>query len=69
MEIEELAELLREAGERHHAFELAAPPHDWSDWYAAYIEARQSGSSYEEASAAADRYMAEVKHVVAGSSA
>lgn len=69
MEIEELAELLRETGERHHAFELAAPPHEWSDWYAAYIDARQDGSSSEEASAAANRYMAEVKNIVAGSSA
>jgi hypothetical protein len=34
------------------------------DWYAAYMSARQSGSNEEEASAAAGRYMAEVKHVV-----
>jgi hypothetical protein len=35
------------------------------DWYAAYMDARQSGSGPDEASAAADRYMAEVKDVVA----
>jgi hypothetical protein len=33
-------------------------------WYAAYMTDRQGGSSPEEASAAADRYMAEAKQVV-----
>jgi catechol 2,3-dioxygenase-like lactoylglutathione lyase family enzyme len=59
-----LAELLHETSEHHGAFEAAAPPHDWWDWYAAYMDARRSGSTQEEASAAAGRYMAEVKHVV-----
>jgi hypothetical protein len=49
------------------AFEAVAPPHDWWDWYAAYMDARQSGSAPDDASAAADRYMAEVKHVVVSS--
>ena len=54
--------------ERHGSFEAVAPPHDWWDWYAAYLDARESGSAPDEASAAAGRYMAEVKHVaVAGS--
>src|SRR5436305_8164669 len=39
--------------------------HHWWDWYAAYMNARESGSTPEQASAAAERYMAEVKHVVA----
>jgi len=59
-----LAELLHETSEHHGTFEAAAPPHDWWDWYAAYMDARQRGSTQEEASAAAGRYMAEVKHVV-----
>ena len=63
MEIEDLAQLLRETGERHHPYEQAAPPHDWADWYAAYMDARQSGSTPDEASEAAARYMAEVKHI------
>jgi hypothetical protein len=42
---------------------LDAPPHDWWDWYAAYMDARQSGSTPDEASAAAGRYMVDVKHV------
>ena len=59
-----LAELLHETSEHHGAFEAAGPPHDWWDWYAAYMDARRSGSTQEAASAAAGRYMAEVKHVV-----
>ena len=58
------AQLLHETVEHHGAFEAVAPPHDWWDWYAAYMLAREAGSTSEDASAAADRYMAEVKHVV-----
>ena len=64
MDVAALAQLLKETAEHHDSFEKAAPPHDWWDWYAAYFDARQSGSSPDEASAAADRYMAEVKDVV-----
>lgn len=63
MDVAELAQLLHETSERHGSFEEVAPPHDWWDWYAAYMDARQGGSSSEEASAAADRYMAEVKGI------
>lgn len=59
-----LADLLHETSEHHGAFEAVAPPHDWWDWYAAYMDARQRGSTPDEASAGAGRYMAEVKHVV-----
>ena len=59
-----LAALLQETSIRHGSFEAVAPPHDWWDWYAAYMDARQHGSTSQEASAAANRYMAEVKHVV-----
>jgi predicted enzyme related to lactoylglutathione lyase len=64
MDVASLADLLHETSERHGAFEAVAPPHDWWDWYAAYMDARQSGSSPDEASDAAGRYMAEVKNVV-----
>jgi hypothetical protein len=64
MDVASLAELLHETSERHGSFEAVAPPHDWWDWYAAYMNAREGGSSSEEASAAANRYMAEVKQVV-----
>jgi hypothetical protein len=64
MDVTTLASLLHEAEERHGAFEARAPKHDWWDWYAPYIEAREHGSPPEEASEAADRYMRDVRHVV-----
>jgi hypothetical protein len=64
MEVSALADLLHETSLRHGAFEAVAPPHDWWDWYGAYMTARQGGSAPDDAAAAADRYMAEVKHVV-----
>ena len=68
MDIAALADLLHETSGPHGAFEAVAPAHDWWDWYAAYMIAREGGSNADEASAAADRYMAEVKHVVGASS-
>ena len=64
MTIAALAALLHETAEHHDPYEQMSPPHDWWDWYAAYMDARQSGATEEEASAAAGRYMAEVKQVV-----
>jgi hypothetical protein len=64
MDVAALADLLHETSERHGHFEAVAPPHDWWDWYAAYMDARESGSAPDEASEAAGRYMAEVKNVV-----
>jgi hypothetical protein len=64
VEIQALADLLHETSERHGAFEAVTPPHDWWDWYAAYMVARQDGSDPAEASASAGRYMEEVRGVV-----
>jgi len=64
---ESQSNLLLETAKRHGEFEAVAPPHDWWDWYGAYINARQAGATPDEASAAAGRYMAEVKHVVVAS--
>jgi hypothetical protein len=64
MDVAALAQLLQETAIHHGAFEAVAPPHDWWDWYAAYMDARQSGSDPEAAAAAAGRYMANVKHIV-----
>ena len=56
MDAAALAELLRETEERHGSYEPTAPKHRWSDWYAAYIVARQQGrtpdKAYRDASAA-----------------
>ena len=64
MDVGALADLLHETSERHGSFESVAPPHDWWDWYAAYTQARQGGSSPDDAAEEAGRYMAQVKHVV-----
>ena len=65
MDVGSRADLLHETSEHHGSFEAVAPPHDWWDWYAAYMVAREDGSSLDEADAAADEYMAEVKNVAA----
>jgi hypothetical protein len=59
MDVATLAELLHETAERHDPYEKSSPPHDWWDWYAAYMSARQNGSTQEEAAAGAARYMEE----------
>lgn len=64
MDVAALAQRLHETAQQHGSFEAVAPPHDWWDWYAAYLNARGGGGSPEEASAAAGRYMADIKHVV-----
>ena len=60
----QLAQLLLETSIRHGAYESVAPAHDWWDWYAAYMSARQSGSTPDESSAHAGRYMQEARGVV-----
>jgi hypothetical protein len=64
VDVAELADLLNETSIRHGSFEAVAPPHDWWDWYAAYMNARQNGAGPDDAAAAANRYMAEVKNIV-----
>jgi catechol 2,3-dioxygenase-like lactoylglutathione lyase family enzyme len=50
-----LAELLHETAEHHDQFEKTHAEHNWWDWYASYLSARQNGSNSEAASAAANR--------------
>jgi catechol 2,3-dioxygenase-like lactoylglutathione lyase family enzyme len=57
MDIATLAELLHETEQHHGQFENTHGKHNWWDWYAPYLSARQNGSNPEEAAAAADRYM------------
>jgi catechol 2,3-dioxygenase-like lactoylglutathione lyase family enzyme len=49
LDIATLTELLQEAEKHHGEYEPTAPKHHWSGWYAAYIVARQSGKTPEEA--------------------
>ena len=64
MDVATLAELLHETEQHHGAYEETHAKHHWWDWYAAYLNARQDGSNPEEASAAADRYMTDVLHIL-----
>jgi hypothetical protein len=56
MDVTRLTELLREAEEHHGRYEPTAPPHHWSDWYAAYIVARDQGRGADQAVADATRH-------------
>ena len=49
MNVATLTELLREAEKRHGEYEPTAPKHHWSDWYAAYMVARERGRTSDEA--------------------
>jgi hypothetical protein len=68
MDVAQLADLLKETSIHHGAFEAVAPPHDWWDWYAAYMVARQDGNDSPAAIESANRYMADVKQVVVAAS-
>jgi hypothetical protein len=63
MDTAALADLLHETSERHAQFEAIAPKHDWWDWYAAYMTARENGHTPDEASSAARAYMEEARGI------
>jgi catechol 2,3-dioxygenase-like lactoylglutathione lyase family enzyme len=48
-DVETLTNLLRETEEHHGAYERTGPKHHWSNWYAAYMVARQQGKTPEDA--------------------
>ena len=62
MDVATLAELLRETAEHHGHYEKTHPEHNWWDWYAPYIHARQRGSSPTDAATAADLYMEKLRN-------
>ena len=62
MDVATLTDLLREAEERHGAYEARAPKHHWSGWYAAYIEARERGKSPDDAATDAALHMDQTRH-------
>jgi hypothetical protein len=65
MDVAELADLLHETAEHHDPYEKSHAPHNWWDWYAAYLDARQQGRTQDEASQEAGRYMEDVFHIAA----
>jgi len=62
MDVTALAQLLRETAEHHDHYEKTHAKHDWWEWYAPYINARQHGSSPEEAATAAGLYMEKLRN-------
>jgi hypothetical protein len=60
MDVETLTRLLREAEQHHGPYEATAPKHQWSDFYAAYIFAREQGRTPDEADKDARQHMEEV---------
>jgi len=65
MDIAARANLLHETAEHHDPYEKTHAPHNWWDWYAAYLDAREQGNTPEQASESAGRYMADVMGVAA----
>ena len=53
LDVATLTELLRETEKRHGEYEPTAPKHHWSEWYAAYMVARERGTTPEDAAQAA----------------
>jgi catechol 2,3-dioxygenase-like lactoylglutathione lyase family enzyme len=49
LDVSTLTELLQETEQHHGEYEPTAPKHHWSEWYAAYIVARERGKSPEDA--------------------
>jgi hypothetical protein len=58
VDVTTLTVLLREAEEHHGSYEPTAPPHHWSDWYAAYVVARERGRAPDEAARDAAMHLA-----------
>ena len=54
-DVASMTTLLQEAEKSHGTFEATAPKHHWSDFYAAYIVAREQGHTAEQAAAAGAR--------------
>jgi catechol 2,3-dioxygenase-like lactoylglutathione lyase family enzyme len=57
MDVATLIPLLREAEEHHGKYEPTAPKHHWSEWYAAYLVARERGRTPEDAAKDAALHM------------
>ena len=57
LDVATLTPLLRETEERHGKYEATAPKHHWSEWYAAYLVARERGRTPDEAAKDAALYM------------
>ena len=61
MDVATLTKILRETEERHGEYEATAEKHHWSDWYAAYIVARERGKTPNDAAKDAAIHMEGVR--------
>ena len=52
-DVDTLTDLMKEAESHHTEYEPTAPKHHWSGWYAAYVIARERGSTAEDAASEA----------------
>ena len=59
-DVPSMTALMKEAEEHHGPFEASSPKHHWSDFYAAYVVARQNGSTPEAAAEAGARNVSKV---------
>jgi hypothetical protein len=57
MDLDTLTAVLQEAEERHGLYLATAPRHHWCEWYAAYIAAREHGSTPDDAARDAACYL------------
>ena len=64
VDVATLADLLHETAEHHDEFEKTHTQHNWWDWYAPYLSARQNDRSPIEAAADANRHMEETLQVL-----
>jgi len=55
-DVDSVTAVLKEAEKHHGAYEPTAPKHHWSDWYAAYVVARERGKTELEAVAEATHH-------------
>ena len=60
LDVPTLTELLKEAEQHHGEYEPTAPKHHWSDWYAAYVVARERGRTPNDAAKDAALHMQRV---------
>jgi catechol 2,3-dioxygenase-like lactoylglutathione lyase family enzyme len=61
LDVATMTALLKEAEDHHGEYEPTAPKHHWSDWYAAYIVAREHGRTPEDAAKDGARHMEDLR--------
>jgi hypothetical protein len=55
LDLATMTALLQETEKRHGEYEPTAPKHHWSQWYGAYMVARERGKTPDEAAQEARR--------------